>query len=134
MVKRYTIFTDGAARGNPGKGGAGAVCFSPDNESIFEKKEYLGDFVTNNVAEYRAVLLGLKTFFKDFDSPVEVKVDSELICKQLNREYKVKNPDLKKLYNEVLSLVDGKDVRFFHVRREENHIADSLANDAIDDK
>jgi len=132
-MKTITIFTDGAARGNPGPAGAGFVLFSDGGDVLFEGANYLGE-TTNNQAEYRALLGGLEKAVELGASIVHVKMDSELIVKQLKGQYRVKNEGLKPLYQKARNLI-GKFERFQveHVRRENNKDADRLANQAIDD-
>ena len=129
---KLVIYTDGGARGNPGPAAAGFVVGGK------EYGEYLGER-TNNYAEYQAVILALKKAKHLFGKKkaagleVEVRTDSELIVRQLNREYKVKEPELQPLFVEVLNLaLDFKSVVFVHVPREQNRAADRLVNRALD--
>ena len=124
------IQSDGGARGNPGPAGAGWVLKS-DNNIIKEGKEFLGT-KTNNQAEYTGLINALKDL-KNFDySKVEIFLDSELIVKQIKGEYRVKNPELKVLFQEAISLLNDKNWSISHVRREYNKEADRLVNVAID--
>lgn len=131
-----TIFTDGGSRGNPGPAGSGAVIYKDDVE-IAHVSKYLG-IQTNNFAEYEALILALQTTHKVLGSPVTIpvtiKMDSELIVKQMKGEYKVKHPVLKEKHKEVRSLImeSFPNIRFMHVPREENKVADQYANDAMD--
>lgn len=123
---------DGGARGNPGPAGCGAVLRLPDGQVVAELKEYLGE-TTNNVAEYRGLLLGLRAAQERGASELEVRLDSELIVRQLNGQYKVKSPHLQPLYQEARKLLAGfRAARVKHVRREQNREADLLANQAMD--
>jgi ribonuclease HI len=139
MKKKIVLHTDGGARGNPGPAGAGAVIFTEDGKTIKETSKYLGER-TNNFAEYSAVVLGLEMIAKHFgkaqckDLEVVVRMDSELICKQLNGEYRVKEETLFPLYIEVhnLQVSTFPHVRFEHVPRADNKHADRLANEAMD--
>lgn len=129
-----TIFTDGGARGNPGPAGAGAAIYKGEKE-IGHVSKFLGK-QTNNWAEYEALVLALeaaKKVTKKGDS-VTVKMDSELIVKQMKGEYKVKDPELKKKHARVRELIAESfpKITFVHVRRELNARADELANDAMD--
>jgi len=127
------IFTDGGARGNPGEAAVGVVFFS-DDKKIHSHKERIGE-ATNNVAEYRAVICALKIAKEKFKpQSIEINLDSELVSRQLNGEYKVKDANLKELYYEVRELVLelGGAVVFRHVRREQNKEADKLVNQALD--
>lgn len=135
---KITLYTDGGARGNPGPAAAGAVILDDQGQIIKTATRYLGE-TTNNQAEYRALLLGLETIKKlnpidsTKDTSVEVFMDSELIVKQMNGEYKVKAPDLQPLFIEVRNISGqfGK-VSFTHVRREKNSQADALVNQTLD--
>jgi len=128
------IYTDGASRSNPGKASIGIVIFDSRDNEVFKKKEYIG-VNTNNVAEYTALVKALtkaKTLTK---GELICYSDSELMVRQLNGIYKVKNEKLKELYDKVLKLkVWFKKVDFRHVRRTNSgiQIADSLANKALD--
>ena len=124
---------DGGARGNPGPAAAGAVAASPDGDVLAERKAYIG-VATNNVAEYRAVLLGLELARELEASAVEVVNDSELVARQIEGRYKVKNAGLKPLYLETMRALrefDEWSVR--SVRRESNARADELVNEALDE-
>jgi ribonuclease HI len=128
---KLTIQTDGGARGNPGPAGIGVV-ISEGSRTLEEHAEYLG-VTTNNQAEYRAVILGLERAVALGAKDVEVVTDSELLVKQANGEYKVKNPDIAKRFLEMKNLCTriGR-VKFRHVRREYNKRADELSNIAMD--
>lgn len=129
------IYTDGGARGNPGPAGAGAAIYK-NGKDVAHVSKYLGK-QTNNFAEYEALILALEAAVKKLGSPltgVLVRMDSELIVKQMRGEYRVKNNELKKQHERVRRLLDMAfpGVRFEHVRREENVRADLLANEAMD--
>jgi ribonuclease HI len=126
------LWTDGAARGNPGPAGIGAILKSPTGEVLYTGSEYLGH-TTNNVAEYKAVLLGLSGALAQGISRIEVRADSELLIKQLKGLYRVKAPGLKPLFEEARKLVSRfKSVKLTHIRRELNAEADRLANHGVD--
>lgn len=131
-LEKLIIYTDGGARGNPGPAGIGAVIYDGEKKVIAEISEYIGE-TTNNQAEYRAVVAAISKAQELEAREINFYLDSELVVKQLNREYKVKNQDLAplfvKIYNATLSF---KKVTFTHVRREYNKDADKLANDAMD--
>jgi ribonuclease HI/probable phosphoglycerate mutase len=132
--QNYRLFSDGACRGNPGEGGAGAVITDAAGDALWEGKEYLGH-CTNNIAEYKALILGLKGALKGGYKRLDVYMDSELLAKQINGAYKVKNEKLKVLMQEVRSLLSCFDsVQVKHVPRCHNAVADKLANRAIDEK
>lgn len=133
-MSKVVIYTDGGARGNPGPAGAGAVIYD-GNTVLAELKRYLGE-ATNNVAEYEALILALEEAKKRkfSDNAVEVRMDSELIVKQMKGEYKVKDKNLKILHAKVRELLqDFSSVSFVHVPREENKEADALVNEVIDE-
>jgi len=124
--------TDGGARGNPGPAGIGVVIRNPEGRVVAEHKEYIGE-ATNNVAEYRALLKGLTEVEKLGAGEVRVNMDSELIVRQMEGKYKIKEPTLQKLAAEAFGLIKNfKRVTFTHVRRELNKEADLLVNQAID--
>ena len=129
--KKVQIYTDGGARGNPGPAGIGAVIWS-GNELVGRHNAYIGE-ATNNQAEYKAVILALEEAKKIDAEELEFFLDSELVVKQINREYKVKDKDLAPLFVQVWNLSLGfKKVTFQHVPREQNKEADKLVNEAID--
>jgi ribonuclease HI len=128
------LWSDGAARGNPGPAGIGAILKLPSGEILAEESRYLGE-ATNNVAEYRAVLLGLARALELGVEGIEVRADSELLIKQLRGEYRVRNEGLKPLYEEAKALLSRfRAVKLSHVRRELNAEADKLANRGIDER
>lgn len=131
-MRRLILRTDGAARGNPGPAGAGWVIESPDGVVLAEGHAYLGSR-TNNQAEYEALIRGLEAADPDRDTEVVVYSDSELMVRQLNGEYRVKNEDLKPLYQRAAArLRRAGRATIAHVPRGENATADALANQAID--
>lgn len=131
--KLPSLFTDGACRGNPGRGGAGAVLVGRDGEVIKTAKKFLGH-CTNNVAEYQALILGLEEALQQGVAVLSIYLDSELLVRQIQGIYRVKNPSLKPLMEEIRSLLGRFGAwRIEHVPRSENALADRLANEAIDD-
>ncbi|MFH1744547.1 MAG: ribonuclease HI family protein [bacterium] len=132
MPKKLIIYTDGGARGNPGPAGIGVVIYDEEKKVIAEISEYIG-VATNNQAEYKAVIAAIKKAQELKASEVEFFLDSELVVKQLNREYKVKNKELASLFVQIYNAsLNFKKVSFCHVPREKNQEADRLANDAMD--
>jgi ribonuclease HI len=128
----WTIYCDGASRGNPGPAGAGVVMLDPYGEVAVRNLEYLGH-TTNNVAEYRALLLGLKMAQNLGVKQVRVCSDSELLVNQLNGSYRVKKSHLLVLWQEAQKeLQQFKSFEVIYIPRELNHQADRLANQAID--
>jgi ribonuclease HI len=132
--KTYNLYSDGACRGNPGIGGAGAVITDANEIILWEGKQYLGH-CTNNIAEYKALILGLKGALQNGYKNLEVHLDSELLARQINGAYKVKNENLKDLMLEIRSLLSAfESVKVAHVARCHNAQADKLANLAIDEQ
>ncbi len=136
MSEKIVMFTDGGSRGNPGPAGIGIYV-----ETLNKKYgECIGE-TTNNVAEYSALIYGLKKLkqllgkdkTKEFE--IECNLDSELIVKQMNHEYKIKDENVQKNFIEIWNLMlDFKNVIFKHIPREKNKVADSLVNQALDQK
>ena len=126
------VNVDGASKGNPGEAGIGVAVFDKNLNVVQESCEYIGT-ATNNVAEYKALILGAKLAVKFNAKNTLFKSDSELMVKQIMGEYRVKNTQLKSLYSEVQSLL-GKlpEWGIKHVPREENKEADLLANKGVE--
>ncbi|MFH0852938.1 MAG: ribonuclease HI family protein [bacterium] len=131
MSNKLVIKTDGGARGNPGPAGIGIV-FEQDGKVIKKIGKYIGEG-TNNFAEYTAIIEALTEAKKLGAKQLECYLDSQLVVEQLNQNYKVKNPELGKLFLKVWNLVQQfEKVEFKHFYREENKLADTLVNQAID--
>jgi ribonuclease HI len=129
---RLVVHVDGGARGNPGPAAAAAVVSTPDGEVVAERHELLGE-ATNNVAEYRGLLLGLQLARELGATEVDVVNDSELVAKQVNGEYKVKHPAMKPLHAEALETLRGFERWTIRsVPRAQNAEADALVNQALD--
>ena len=129
---RAVLYSDGAARGNPGPAGIGAVLKRMDGTVITEISEYIGE-TTNNVAEYRALIAGVERALNVGVRELEVRADSELLIRQLQGQYQVRNAKLKPLYHRAQELLSGlASAKLVHVRREFNSEADRLANLGID--
>ncbi|BDG04383.1 ribonuclease HI family protein [Anaeromyxobacter oryzae] len=134
VAKRTRLYTDGAARGNPGPAGAGAVIINPDGHIVAKVGKFLGES-TNNVAEYMGLILGLKRAKAMGIRELEVLSDSELLVKQLNGDYAVKAEHLRPLHDEVQVLLKGFSwIQVRHIPREENGQADAMSNRAIDER
>jgi len=130
-MAKATLHTDGGARGNPGPSGIGVVCDFEGQQYLL--KEYIGEG-TNNQAEYRAVILGLEKCRELGADEVDVFLDSELVKEQLSGNYKVKNADLGNLFVKVWNISQGfKKVKYIHIYRTDNKLADKLVNEAIDE-
>ncbi len=133
---RLIIFTDGGARGNPGPAGIGAVFYFEDEmgkrTELEQIKKYIGE-TTNNFAEYTALIAALEHAVKLGHKKVQCYLDSELVVKQLNGLYKIREQTLQPLAAKALALSNKfKSVNFSHVHREQNAVADKLVNEAID--
>ena len=130
------IYSDGGARNNPGPAGAGIVIYDGERK-VAEVKKFLGEKQTNNWAEYEALALALQEAKKRglAGRTIEVRMDSELIVRQMNNEYQVKEETLWPQYMKVHNLLVAHfpEHRFVHVRREENKEADRLVNEALDE-
>jgi ribonuclease HI len=132
LSKRLVVNVDGGARGNPGPAAIAAVVATPEGEILEERSETIGQ-ATNNVAEYRALLLGIERARALGAREVELVGDSELIVRQVRGEYRVKDAALRELHARIGEALDGLErwsIR--HVRREENERADRLVNEALD--
>lgn len=142
MENKITIYTDGGSRGNPGPAGIGVWISSQGGVTGDINKKY-GECIgikTNNDAEYEALIFGLKkvksligkTKAKEFK--IECYADSELMVKQLNHQYKLKEERIQKYFIEIWNLMlDFKSVKFNHIPREKNTVADGMVNEALDE-
>lgn len=131
---KLIIFTDGGARGNPGPAAAGIVIKDPQEKIVSSFGEYLGE-MTNNQAEYRALIFALEKAKELGASELQCFADSELMVKQLNYEYKMRNADLAPLFLKIHNLITGfKKISFIHIPREKNKEADKLVNQILDSK
>jgi ribonuclease HI len=129
---KLVVHVDGGARGNPGPAAVAAVAATVDGDVVGERNEFIGE-ATNNVAEYRAVLLAIE-LARDLEATeIEIVNDSELVARQIGGEYKVKHAGLKPLHAEVMEKLRGFDAwAVRNVRREHNRRADELVNEALD--
>ncbi len=131
-VERVVVHVDGGARGNPGPAAIAAVASGVGGETLLEESAYIGE-TTNNVAEYRALLLGLQVAEALGAREVAVVCDSQLVARQVGGQYRVKHAGLRPLYQEAMAALgrfDRWSVR--DVRRQQNHRADELVNAALD--
>lgn len=135
MEVQAVMHIDGGSRGNPGPAGAGVVIYSADDRTeLYEAGFFLGE-KTNNLAEYTALLEGLKALLDRNINRVEIFSDSQLMVRQISGEYRVKNAGLKPLFQEACGLIKKfQYCKIEHVRREKNKDADKLANMAMDAK
>jgi ribonuclease HI len=133
-VTRVVVHVDGGARGNPGPAAVAAVATGEDGTKLGERSSYIGE-ATNNVAEYRAVLLGLELARELGAREVDVVNDSELVARQISGQYKVKHAGLRPLFTETMRELRGFDAwSVRNVRREHNARADELVNETLDER
>jgi ribonuclease HI len=131
-VSRVTIFTDGAARGNPGPAAIGAIIKDEKGNPVASLSHCIGQ-TTNNQAEYRAIIAALEKAISLGAMQVTLYSDSELVVKQINGHYKIKNTALRPLYQEVVRLTGAlESFKIACIPREQNAAADALANKALD--
>lgn len=135
-MKRARMYADGGSRGNPGPAASGAVIYElhdgEEGEVLAEVSKFLGN-TTNNQAEYMAIVIGLRAAKKLGIEGLDVRLDSELAVKQLNGQYKVRNPEIAKRFAEVYELRQAfREIRFSHIRREKNTVADAIVNKELD--
>ena len=129
---KWVIHADGASRGNPGPASVGAVIYDDSGRELHTVSQRIGR-ATNNEAEYRAAIAGLEAALALGAKDVELRMDSELVVRQLDSRYKVRNPSLRKLFGRVKDLQwRFASFQVSHVRREGNRRADQLANEALD--
>ena len=129
---KVVVHVDGGSRGNPGPAAAGAVVSTPEGDVLDEASETIG-VATNNVAEYRGLLLGLERARALGATEVDVVNDSELIARQVTGEYKVKHPDMKPLHQQALAALGAFERWSIRtVPRERNARADALVNETLD--
>jgi ribonuclease HI/probable phosphoglycerate mutase len=127
----FVIYTDGASRGNPGPAAIGAAIFDGQGREVYRISQRLG-VATNNEAEYRAAIAALEAALALGVRRVELRMDSELVVRQLTARYKVRNPRLMRHHRRILDLRSRfQEVVVRHVPRGENRLADSIANQAL---
>ncbi len=127
-----TLFADGGSRGNPGPAASGAVIVDPEGQVLDEVGRYLGR-ATNNVAEWTALCIGLERAKERGIRRLAVRLDSELVVKQMRGEYRVKHADLQPLHRRAQTLLRSfENVDIKHVPRKQNALADRLVNDILD--
>jgi ribonuclease HI len=129
---KWVVYADGASRGNPGPASIGAAIYDDSGQEVHTVSRRIGR-ATNNEAEYRAAIAGLEAALALGAEHVELRMDSELVVRQLDSRYKVRNPNLRRLFGRVKDLqwrFASFEAR--HVGREQNRRADRLANEALD--
>jgi ribonuclease HI len=132
-MKVLRLRTDGAARNNPGPAGAGILIEDAEGMRLQARHKWLGQ-MTNNQAEYHALIEGVKLAREWNPDRLEILLDSNLVVEQVKGRYKIKEPELQKLHAEAMRLLAGLQYEIRYVPREENRGADHLANQAIDEK
>lgn len=131
-MNKIITFTDGGSRGNPGLAAIGGVLYDANKNKIYSFGECIG-VTTNNQAEYRALLKALEYAKKYKAEVVECYLDSELVVKQMKREYRVKDKDLAKIFVQIWNVaIFFKKISFHHIPREKNQESDALVNQALD--
>ena len=140
-MEKVIIYTDGGSRGNPGPSAIGVLVCNGKKKTIEKYSHYLGDNLTNNQAEYEAVIFGLKKTKALFGKKkakkleIDLRTDSEFLVKQLNGEYKVLDSKIQPLFIDIWNLrLDFAKVKFSHIPREKNKEADCLVNEALGEK
>ena len=129
--KRLEIYIDGGARGNPGPAGVGVVVLDESGKRIKDVSKYIGE-ATNNIAEYSALLYGLEEALILRADEIKINLDSELVAKQITGEYRVKDPNIKPLFERAVNMLKGfKNFEVNHIDRSKNKEADKLVNKAI---
>ena len=132
MPDRVRVNVDGGSRGNPGPAAIAAIAGDESGQILVERGEQIG-IATNNIAEYRALLLGIALATELGAREIELIGDSELVVRQVEGRYKVKDPNLRQLHSQVRAALDGFEKwSIRHVRREENAVADALVNLTLD--
>ena len=138
-MNKLIIYTDGGSRGNPGPSAIGVVFADPETGQVLKTYGERVEDGTNNEAEYKAIIFALKKakalYSKDKvkNMEIEIRMDSELACKQLSGEYKLSAKHIQELFIEVWNLkTDFSKVTFTHIPREQNKLADTAVNEAID--
>ncbi len=134
MSLDLTIFVDGACSGNPGAAGIGVIVYDGEQQVLKEISEPIGE-ATNNIAEYRAIIKAIETAHELNANTVKIYTDSQLVYSQVTGKYKVKNQNMKALYDQVVGLVKGfEKISIEHVLRDKNKEADRLATKSISKK
>lgn len=134
MAQTLFLYTDGGSRGNPGPSATGIVIKNEDGDVLANYGEYLGE-QTNNYAEYMAAISALKKAKELGAKEVELIVDSKLVCEQLNRNWKVKHPNIQPLFVKAWNAMqEFKKVKIKHTLREGNKEADAVVNNILDNQ
>jgi len=133
MARELIVEADGGSRGNPGESGSGAVVIDAASGEILAEIGLYGGVASNNVAEYKAMIAGVRRAIElDPDAVLLVRMDSKLVVEQMSGRWKIKHPDMAELAAEARRVLTGTPVRFEWIPRERNARADRLANRAMD--
>ncbi|HWL02331.1 MAG TPA: reverse transcriptase-like protein [Microbacteriaceae bacterium] len=133
MTRELIVEADGGSRGNPGQSGSGAVVIDAATGEILAEIGLYGGLASNNVAEYRAMIAGVRRAIElDPNAVLTVRMDSKLVVEQMSGRWKIKHPDMAELAAEARGVLTGTPVRFEWIPREQNSRADRLANRAMD--
>lgn len=133
MTRELIVEADGGSRGNPGQSGSGAVVIDAATGEILAEIGLYGGLASNNVAEYRAMIAGVRRAIElDPAAVLTVRMDSKLVVEQMSGRWKIKHPDMAELAAEARGVLTGTPVRFEWIPREQNSRADRLANRAMD--
>ncbi len=131
--KKGVLYCDGGSRGNPGISAGGAVLFDENKKEIDRDGVFTGKNQTNNFAEYSSLILGLKLAKKHKITDLEIYMDSKLVIEQMKGNWKIKNINIKPLFEKAKELEElFTKIKFYHIPREKNKIADMIANQVMD--
>lgn len=132
-MTRLIVEADGGSRGNPGIAAGGAVVLDPTDGQVLAEIGVFVGHASNNVAEYSGMIAGVKRAFEIMpDAEILVRMDSKLVVEQMMGRWKIKHPDMAELARSARELIAGRPVRFEWVPRDENRLADAMANQAMD--
>ena len=129
-MDKYQVFIDGASKGNPGHAGMGIVIQDPDGEVLHQIGEYIG-ILTNNQAEYSALIKALEKLKQLSAKEAKIFSDSELLVRQWNGEYQVKDPKIRELFFKAKNISSNINLNVVHIKREKNFLADKIATEAV---
>lgn len=133
LMKEFTVFIDGASKGNPGPSGIGVIIQDKEGEVVHQIGQYIGNF-TNNQAEYKALVCAIEELRKLEASRALIYTDSELLARQWNGLYKVKEPKILELFSEAKKLAGSLHYTVEHISRDKNFLADKIANESVNSK
>jgi len=133
-MKKALLYTDGGSRGNPGPSAAGWVLYDDEGKTISKSGAYTGE-QTNNFAEYMGLIYGLELAIEESITSLWVRMDSNLIIEQMKGNWKVKNMNIRPLFEKAKFLEESfEEISFEHIRRDKNTVADAMVNEALDSR